>query len=292
MYILPGSNSRSTSLRITNLSRQDSSLGKDQNLPTLESKFYSTAEKLAPHPIIPVFYPWPDNCSGDLWFDCDQSETPYSLFWTSSGIVPEIDSLETVVEPKQKQLMGSDPDTIYLINEEWHYWNLNWRSLEPYSKFYLDEIFQFHVGSEYDATRMINFQDPDWPDFLADKAATFQAEGFDGIMLDWWHDSAGNGRSEEEVQQARLEIARAIRNRTGEDFIIMGNVGWEINDQTAAYLSGVYLELWRPDPEIGHEIRYQDERKDEWSPSIEKMEDLIQYWDANLAEPRLIAFEP
>ena len=278
--------------RITNLKMQDSTPGRDQNLPTLEPKFYSTAEKLANSPTIPVFYPWPDNCSGDLWFDCDQPETPYSLIWTSSGIVPEIDSLETAVEPEQKQMMRSDPDTIYLINEEWHYWNLNWRSLAPDSKFYLDEFFQFHIGSEYGATRMINFQHPDWPEFLAEKAANFQAEGFDGIMLDWWHDAAGNGRSQDEVQQARLEIARAIRDRTGEDFILMGNVGWEINDPTAQYLSGVFLELWRPDPGSGYTIYSEDESTDNWSPSLERMEDLLQYWDAHLAEPRLIAFEP
>lgn len=260
--------------------------------PAEEKQSFSLAEKIANRPTVPVFYPWSSNCGQPLWFDCDLPETPYSLIWTSAGIVPNIASTRTEVSREQQELMRSDPDTLYLINEEWHYWNLAWRTLSPDSEFYLDEIFGFHIDSEYGETRVINFQHPDWPDLLAEKAGNFQQAGFDGMMLDWWHNGAGNGRNEEAVQAARLAIAKAIRERVGEEFILMGNVNWSVDDPTAQYLSGVFLELWKPDPAAEYGLTYQDENSAVWDPSIERMEDLLQYWNDNLGWPKVIAFEP
>ena len=261
-------------------------------VPTEEKQSLSLAEKIGNRPTIPVFYPWSSNCGQHLWFDCDLPETPYSLIWTSAGIVPDIASTHTEVSREQQELMRSDSDTLYLINEEWHYWNLAWRTLSPDSQFYLDEIFGFHTESEYGETRVLNFQHPDWPDLLAEKAGNFQQAGFDGMMLDWWHNEAGNGRSEEAVQAARLVIAKAIRERVGEEFILMGNANWSVDDPTAQHLSGVFLELWKSDPAAEYSLTYQHENSAAWNPSVERMEDLLLYWNANLGWPKIIAFEP
>jgi len=262
-----------------------------------DSKRYTIAEKIENKPTIPVFFPWSKGeggkpCSIPLFFDCDRSETPYSLVWISSGIDRDIDSLKTNVSTQQSERMRSDENTLYLISEEWHYWNPGWRNLSPDSKFYLDEEFGPHTGSEYGRTMVINFEHPDWPRFLAQKAVNFKAAGFDGMMLDWWHNGAGNGRSEQSVETARLAIAKSIREAVGEDFILLGNVNWNVDDPTAPFLSGVYLELWKSDPSHGYVPTYADEGSDEnWTPSIERMEDLLGYWDANLMWPRVIAFE-
>ena len=251
-------------------------------------------EKIANRNSIPVFYPWAGKCQveADYYFDCDSEVTPYGLIWTASGINPEIDSLEINVEPGQTILMSTDPDTLFLISEEWHYWNTNWRNLSPDSRFYLDETFQQHEDSEYGHTKMINFLHPEWPAFLAEKFSKFKEAGYDGVMLDWWHDWAGNGRPEAVVQEARMEIVQAIREEVGEDFIIMGNVGWWIEDPAAPYMSGVFLELWNMDASIPYSLTYEDEDGDFWVPSIERMEDLLIYWDQNLAWPAVVAFEP
>jgi hypothetical protein len=255
---------------------------------------YSIQEKVNNKPTIPVFYPWPGNCEQNSWFyfDCDSSATPYSLVWISSGTARDIESIQPDLSPSQTVFMRSDDNTLYLISEEWHYWNLGWRYLSPDSKFYLDETFQFHIDSEYGDTKVINFTHSDWPDLMARKAINFQEAGFDGLMLDWWHDGAGNGRSQEIVQDARLAIIQEIRKAAGEDFILMGNVNWATDDPTSAYLSGVFLELWKPDPAGKYQLEYSDEDQAVWDPSLERMEDLLLYWDQHLAWPKIIAFEP
>ncbi len=265
-----------------------------------DGEFYSISKKIANRPTIPVFYPWPWQNPDGIWcgetaqygFDCDTEDTPYSLVWISDGIPQDIESTQPRVPPPQTAFMRSDEDTLYLISEEWHYWNLGWRTLSPDSKFYLDEIFGAHVNSEYGDTKVINFEHPDWPGVMAEKAANFKQAGFDGMMLDWWHNYAGNGRDAADVQVARLAIAKAIREKVGDDFLLMGNVNDNANDPTAQYLSGVFMELWKVYPELGYTVWERDEDWTTWNLSIERMEKLLMYWDTNLQPPRIIAFEP
>ena len=199
-----------------------------------------------------VFYPWSGSsgadCSESEWFefDCDKNDTPYSLIWTNSDEAQNIESTQHNVTQAQGSLMRSDSDTLYLFSAVWNYWYPDtWRILSPDSKFYLDEVFQFHVGSEFGHTLVFNFEHPDWPNVLAGKALSFKNAGFDGMYLDWWHSGAGNGRSEEDVDAARVAIAKAIREKVGYDFILLGNVGG-LDDPTVQYLSGVTLEGWKP----------------------------------------------
>jgi len=269
----------------------------DLVIEPFDGTFYSLGEKVDNRPTIPVFYPWSGsgegiNCGQQFWFDCDTGDTPYSLVWISTGTARDIESTQPEVPPTQAIHMQSEDNTIYLISEEWHYWNLSWRTLSSDSKFYLDEVYGFHENSEYGATKVINFEHPEWPAVMAEKALNFMNAGLDGIMLDWWHNDAGNGRSDEDVEAARLAIIKAMREKVGDDFILMGNVNWSVSDPTSQYLSGVFLELWKPDPGEGYGLTYNDEDSSVWKPSIERMEDLLKYWDTNLQWPKIIAFEP
>jgi hypothetical protein len=259
-----------------------------------DGSVYSIQEKVDNRRSIPVFFPWSSFCEhlAEYDFDCDREETPYGLIWTGTGVARDLESTQPSVLPPQQALMQSDSDTLYLISEEWHYWYPDWRTLSSDSPFYLDEVYQFHVGSEYGHTLMINFEHPDWPALLAEKAFHFREAGFDGMMLDWWHDGAGNGRSEAQVQDARIAISQTIHERVGDEFILMGNVNWSMDDPTAQYLSGVFLELWKSDPSEAYALTYSEESQDEWNPSIERMEDLLIYWDTHLRWPKIIAFEP
>ena len=133
---------------------------------------------------------------------------------------------------------------------------------------------------------------------VSNKATKYKNEGFDGILFDWWHNGAGNCkpwnvcvRSRAEVESARLAIAKEIRQKVGNDFIIMGNVNWIINDPVSQYMSGVFLELWKTPTD---HYPSADASKDNASNvrSIEAMEVILNYWNENLMSPKIIAFEP
>ncbi len=265
---------------------------------TYDGQGYTINEKVENRPSIPVFFPWPESfedrtCgqSSGFYFDCDSPETPYSLVWIASGRTKEVDSTAPQLSPAQRILMQSDKNTLYLVSDEWHYWNTGWEVLSPDSKFYLSEIYEYHEGSEYGRTLMIHFEHPEWPELMAEKAFAYQKAGFDGLMLDWWGNEAGNGRPEKDVETARVAIAKALREKVGNDFILLGNVNWNMNDPTAQYFSGAFLELWKPTVDEGYLITQENESA--WSfQSIERMEDLLIYWDSNLLWPKIIAFEP
>ena len=150
--------------------------------------------KVNNRPSIPVFYPWSGTGSGiygtcgasdNVWFDCDNDTTPYSLLWTSKGRVNDVESLSITINDDQKELMTNDNNTLYLISDQWHYYSSKWSSLSKCSKFYLNEVFKEHENSEYDRNFMINVQHPDWPNLLAKKAVIYKNQGFDGILFDW-----------------------------------------------------------------------------------------------------------
>jgi hypothetical protein len=83
-----------------------------------------------------------------------------------------------------------------------------------------------------------------------------------------------------------------MRKKVGDAFILMGNVNWNTDDPTAKYLSGVFMELWKPDAGGEYVLTDADESRSGWTPSIERMEDLLKHWDAVLQWPKVIAFEP
>lgn len=238
---------------------------------------------------IPVFYPWGKGFGPE---SDDSATTPYALLWTGEGIARDLESTRPELATRDRYVMHADTNTLRLISLDWHYWSTAWRTLSPASPFYLDEIFQFHIGSEYAHTLMINFEHPEWPALMGKKAENYRKTGYDGIMLDWWHDGAGNGRSAERVQKARLAILKAMREGGGEAFILLGNVNWSMDDPTAQYLSGVFLELWKTKPGQSYALTYEDENGEEWNPSIERMEDVLRYWDGALQWPRIVAMEP
>jgi len=258
------------------------------------ARFYTIDEKLANRPTIPVFFPWPEwnNYCGRLMnFDCDTVSTPYSIVWTQAGVSRNLESTQAEVSQAQTLLMRSDRDTLYLVSEEWLYYTPPWRSFPDGSIFYLDEAFSPAANTEYAGLQLINFLSPEWPAVLAKKALSFQHAGFDGMMLDWWHDD-GIGRDATQVRSARMAIAKAIRDQVGSDFVLMAIENWNLNDPTEQYLSGVFLELWKERPSDAYPLRYSDEPTSRWDPSIERMEDVLKYWNTHLQWPKVIAFEP
>ncbi|MBT4778602.1 MAG: hypothetical protein HOO03_10215 [Rhodobacteraceae bacterium] len=105
-------------------------------------------------------------------------------------------------------------------------------------------------------------------------------------MLDWWHDSqtSSSGYSKHQVRKARIEIAKKLRNEIGPDKIILGNVNWRKDKATVPYINGVFLELYKSPyhESSGRLYRLQE---------LKKIEGLLNYYEKNLQEPKLIALE-
>ncbi|WP_221074434.1 putative glycoside hydrolase family 15 protein [Agarivorans aestuarii] len=271
---------------------------------------YTTAEKIQNKPTVPVFSPWGanqapnSNCGQDtLWMDCDTTETPYAMVWVNreshgmnSNWKTDVASPLSGMSAEQIQRYTTDPNTLYIVAPMWNYWFEQWNTLAPNISYYMDELFQPHEGDDLWARAYnLNILDPELHSSLVEKATNIKADGGNGILFDWWHNGA-DGRwagaeddlfTDEEVQQARVEIAQKIRAAVGEDFIIMGNTNWAINDPSAEYLSGVFLELAKSTTDT----RYPTYKED-GSSSIEEIEEVISYWNTALSGLKVIAVEP
>jgi hypothetical protein len=285
------------SIVIDNISIINITNNQKLDLSPIKIPIFEIGDKIDNKPTVPIFYPWSGSgegidCGQALWFDCDNSETPYSLIWTTQGTVPNLESTQVDLIDGQYARMVSDKDTLYIVSEQWRF-QAEGYILPTSSKFYLGEYITEFSNTENDNTFMLNFEHPDWPKLLAEKALNFKNAGFDGIIFDWWHNGVGNGRSEEQVEKARLAISKEIRQKVGDDFIIMGNVNWNTDDPTSNYLSGVFLELWKENPSSQYSYDYNEENNSIPSiHSIERMEDLLKYWDSSLQWPKIVAFEP
>lgn len=269
---------------------------------------YSTAEKVKNRPTVPVFSPWGVNktagstCgNGVLWVDCDTKETPYAMTWVNrenygvQGDKTDVANPASGIHPEQTERYTHDQDTLFLVSPSWNYWFPKWQTLDSNTSYYMDELFIPHEGdSIWERAYNLNIKDINLHDSLVKKAINIKNDGADGILFDWWHNYA-DGRSatdgtkdlftELEIQQARIDIARKIRVAVGDEFIIMGNTNWEINDPSSAYLSGVFLELLK-----GSNTHYPTYKTDGVN-SIEFMEEVLEYWNKNLIGLRVIALE-
>jgi len=136
------------------------------------------------------------------------------------------------------------------------------------------------ASGEYGKTVWVNYFHPEFADYFSDLILK-RTRRFDGVIFDWWHNDHP-GASKVKVKKARRKIAEAIRNKMGEEFIILGNVNWHGNGDTHDLINGVYMELAK-----------SKKTSSAYScKEIAKIEKLIKFHDQNLSEPRIIAVEP
>ena len=132
------------------------------------------------------------------------------------------------------------------------------------------------AGGEYGKAVWINYSHPKYAEYFSDLVLE-KTHRFDGVLLDWWHNEHP-GASKVKVKKARRKIAEAIRNKMGEEFIILGNVNWHGDGDTHDLINGVFMELFKSKKTSGAYSCGQ----------IAKIEKLIKFHDQNLSEPRII----
>jgi hypothetical protein len=136
-------------------------------------------------------------------------------------------------------------------------------------------------AAEYGHTLATRIDDPDFIIFISDVVSrNISTHSFDGVFLDWWHDNHPSGYSATKVKSARISLVKSIRTAIGPNKLILGNVNWGLDKSTVRDINGVFLELWK---EQANRLYNSSELQD-----IEK---LINYYNQNLAYPKIVALE-
>ena len=238
----------------------NSSLNKISSIKIKAKKEYKTIhQKIENRRTINVFRAWdtPDTFG-------DVNKYYYGLYWTVNPNAPNY--------------------TIKLsqINWNFNYPRFDYDNYEGINNYIIKKQWQHE--EEYGETDTVKFWDDKFPEFISNVSLNLVEEySTDGVILDWWRDEGGilktTGLNSNQVKKARTEIARKLRRKLGNDSIILGNVGWDLNNTTTEYISGVFLELHK--------------KSGKYSLSdIKKMEDSLYFYDQNLQEPKIIAMAP
>lgn len=138
---------------------------------------------------------------------------------------------------------------------------------------------------------LLDFRNPALHELIAEKALALKKSGlFDGIMLDWWNEhSATTGKwpnwngthlNLNEEKAARIAILRKIREKVGNDFLILVNSNSNTVPLSASMVNGLFMECFKPQYDKGYTIE-----------QIKKMETTLLWAEENLKEPRINCLE-
>jgi hypothetical protein len=223
----------------------------DGTVPTATGAY---TEELAARKTFNIFRAWNANLNPQK----------YGLYWTHDiyDELPGKFSLET-------------PGWNY------HYVGKSWNDYPGIEQFVRKGVNWGH-DAEYGTTLATDYTNPEFHDYFAELVAILNSD-VDGILLDWWHDNHYEINSKSAVARARQQIAQHVREKMGDDFLLVGNVNWDKDTATIENLNGVFLELYKT----------PYERKNAYtSIEIDSMIDVLKYYENELQYPKLIAFEP
>ena len=198
-----------------------------------------------------IFRPWNTSISPEK----------YGLYWTHD-IYDELPGKFSLETP----------------NWNYHYVGESWNNYPGISQFVREGVDWGH-DAKYGKTLATDYTNPEFHDYFAELVAMLNSD-VDGILLDWWHDRHFEINNESEVAKAREQIAQHVREKMGDNFLLVGNVNWDKDTATIDNLNGVFLELWKPNFNAYTSIE------------IDTMVDILNYYEKELLYPKLIAFEP
>jgi len=160
----------------------------------------------------------------------------------------------------------------------YYYPNQKWLNYPGIDKFLSKKSWGAPSWEEYGETVHINYTNPNFTNYFVNLIKNWTKD-HDGVMFDLWKDNHKHykGQSKNIVKEYRRKIAQSIRDEMGNDFIILGNVNWEMENHTHDLINGVFLEL------------YKDKKTGYSCSEIKKIEKVINYHEENLSYPKLIA---
>ena len=139
---------------------------------------------------------------------------------------------------------------------------------------------------------LIDFTNEAVQNLIASKALALKNSGlFDGIMLDWWSEDFATSPvgiddwsetilSREAELNARLAMLQKIRDKVGDELLILVNANTRKIPQSAPDVNGIFMESYKDDYSRGYTL---DE--------IKQMESTLLWAEQNLKEPRINCLE-
>ncbi|MCY4568010.1 MAG: putative glycoside hydrolase [Candidatus Poribacteria bacterium] len=139
---------------------------------------------------------------------------------------------------------------------------------------------------------LIDFTNPEVQNLMVNQAIALNDSGlFDGIMLDWWNEDGATSSigvddwsdtilTRETELKARLSILRKIRERIGDDFLILVNANMRQIPKSAPHVNGLFMECYKPEYDQGYNL-----------DQILLMEKTLLWAEQHLREPKINCLE-
>ena len=196
------------------------------------------------------------------WYNTKFSERKYGLFFSAQP-------------PVSKR-------SITLNSIQWNmfYPDAPWDYLPGVEKFIIDKDWDH--AAEYGKTLQLDHTSDGFSDFIGNASRRRVSKSrSDGVFLDFWFNGhPATSFNQSAVKKSRKLIANAIRNKLGDNKIIMGNVAWNKDSDTAPVINGVFLEL----------VKAPNRRDQIYTiGDLKKIEALLDYYEKNLRQPKIIA---
>jgi len=241
-------------IRLSTLSANPQYFDKDGKLVGKYSKKISIAQKLKNRKTMNPFKAWDSpGTFGDVY------EKHYGLYWTVDAKAP------------------SHTLTLNQINWAFNYPRFSYDDYPGVQKFTLNTPWGH--DAEYGETYAIDLNRSDYAEYMASVAyASINANKADGIMLDWWHDEHPTTLTQNQIRKAREKLLIEYRKLDNNKTIILGNVNDRTDLKFAKLTNGVFLEHWKKP--------FKQYSKNQ----LFKMENTLEFFDKNLLEPKIIAF--
>jgi len=121
------------------------------------------------------------------------------------------------------------------------------------------------VGWEEGGYYLLDFGSEEYRKQVAERCAAAVKSGvFDGVMLDWWEEG-----------DDRVALVRQVREKIGEDALILVNANDRKTPRTAQFINGYFMEC------------YRSASAEDW----EKIETTLRWAEAHVRAPRVNCLE-
>ena len=221
-----------------------------------------------------------------VWFSFNWDQTPAQPF---EGIPTSLAGNLSYSRETHRQRLDLNPNMLVLFSVGFHSHYTD-EAYPPGSDFWLrdenGEIIRRDTGSPN-----INFLNPEVQDLLAKRIIAVERCGlYDGVMLDQFANHGVFGwhldlASEEEIIQAILNIFRAVREQTRDDFLILINANRTKATRYTEYVNGTFMETGSDNEYLlGIPGGYTHE-------GLTEIESTLLWSDENLRSPQINCLE-